>query len=177
MAPIPSNNTGCLFVIYQVCGEDHTMLIRYTATGTVSNAMAVAHLVFSAVGAISREITIIQALHRLINTNVTFPITWAGDPTYGSGAGTHDETAYFMDFVGRTNLGSRARISVFGFPFSKDGTGHDFRLLEGEDSTVAAVLAVLDAASLAGCAVDGELAVWHRYANVGTNAYWRNRIR
>jgi hypothetical protein len=177
MAPLPSNNTGCLFVDYTGCGEQHTMLIRYGAAGSAAAAMTVADALLSSLDPALLLITIDQVRDRPAGSNVSLPITWTGAGSYGSGAGTHDQTADFCDFVGRSNDGRRCRISVFCFGEKVDTTNHDFRVLTSEATAIGDAVAALEAGVGAPVSIGGLAVSWHQYADIGTNAYWRNRIR
>jgi len=177
MAPLPSNNTNVLFVDYTGCGESHTTQFRYSSDADVSDALGVAASFFAALGALIREITITGARTRAAGANVTLPVPWTGFATYGVGAGVHNESAYYADFVGRSNLGRRCRVSVFCVTVPADTSNHDFRLSASESEAVSNALEALTAEPLCPVAIDGGTVTFHQYANIGTNAYWRNRIR
>ncbi len=124
-----------------------------------------------------QQITIIGARVRDLGGSVTYPVTWDGDATYGGGAGDHVNSAMYLDFVGRSIGGRRARIAMFGATGPFDGASDDYRLTAAEDLSVAAALAVLEALAACPVAIDGDVVNWHQYANLGVNAYWRNHIR
>ncbi len=176
MAPLPSNNTGVLFVDYNTCGEDHTIQCRFNAAASFNDSMALMDGFLTAISASTQLITITGARVRDVGSNVTYPVTWTGAATYGSGAGTHDQAAWFFDFVGRSIGGRRVRMAVFGAQTIVDGSGHDYRLDTGTAS-IAAAIAALESDGNACCAIDGDAPSWHQYANSGVNAYWRNHIR
>lgn len=177
MAPLPSNNTDVLFVDYNTCGEDHTAQVRFNDDGSVTEAMSLLDTVLTALSSRLRLITIVGARVRAAGGSITVPVTWAGDPTYGGSAGVHFESAYFCDFIGRSDLGRRVRLAIFGFNSPADITNDDFRVTAAEDSGVEDAIAALNAATGVAIAVDGIHANWYPYANIGTNAYWRNHIR
>ncbi len=177
MAPLPSNNTAVLFVDYSGCGENHTLQIRFAAPGIIADAMGIADGLLAALGATIREITITGARVRAAGSNVTIPVAWTGAATYGSGAGSHNESAYYVDFVGRSVDGRRCRVAVFCVGVPADATNQDFRLTRSESGGVDAALTVLEAGSGAPVSISGLAVSWHQYGNIGTNAYWRNQIR
>jgi len=177
MAPLPVENTDRLFVDYTVCGEQHTALIRFGGTASVGDAMAMYDAFLLALDDFIFLTTIDGARQALNGSTVTFPITWSGAATYGSGAGSHFQTANYADFIGRSIGGRRVRIAQFGAIVHADTVDSDYRYNAADEPRVAAALAVLEADSGSPVAIDGDPAVWQQYANIGVNAYWRNRIR
>lgn len=175
MAPLPVNNTGCLFVDYSVAGENHTLLGRYSdGNGPIDTAGALDEFL-TALGTSMYEMTILGARHRPAGSTITVPFTWTGESTYGSDGGDHANTAWYMDFVGRSPGGRRVRLAIFGSKNFEDSVDHDYRL--PATGALADALAVLVSASGFIVAIDGEDPNWYNYVNVGVNAYWRNRIR
>jgi hypothetical protein len=166
-----------VYLDYNTCGEDHTMQMRKNETASNDDVMAVMDAFLLALSPGLNLVTIIGARARDAGGSVTYPLTWPGDPTYGSGAGFHYESANFLDFVGRSIGGRRCRISVFGWGVQADTSSEDYRLTTGESAPVAAALAVLEAGSGTPVAIDGDPVNFHQYANMGVNAYWRNHIR
>ena len=176
MAPLPTNNTAVLFVDYSTCLENHTVQMRYASDSSASEAMTALDAFLTGLDVTLNEVTILGARVRDEGSNVTYPVTWTGDATYGASAGTHEKSAWFIDFVGRSIDGRRCRIEMFGAVAAFDGTQHDYRI-ETDNTTVAAALAALEANGSAPCSISGLAVNWHQYANLGVNAYWRNRIR
>lgn len=177
MAALPSNSTDVLYVDYTTCGEPHTIQMRFNDDGSVTEAMSKVDEVLTALSPLLRLITITGARVRAMGGSVSLPVTWGGDATYGSGAGVHFETAYYADMIGRSDLGVRVRMAVFGFHAPADITNDDFRLTAAESSDVSNAIDALNASTGVAIAVDGLHATWYPYINVGTNAYWRNHIR
>lgn len=177
MAPLPSNNTAVLFVDYSSCGEDHTLQVRFSASSSAAAAMAYADDFLTAVAPFLFLTTIRGARTRAQGSNLSFPIAWTGAATYGSGAGEHFNAAWYIDFIGRSPLGRRVRMGMFGTNVVTDAVNDDYRLLESENVNVANTLVALESSPSEGVAIDGGNTVWNRYANIGVNAYWRNRIR
>ena len=99
----------------------------------------------------------------------TWPVSW------GSGAGDHAMTAHYIDFIGRSLDGRRTRLALFGAEESQGGD--DYRLTSAENAAVAASVAVLNGTPNIFLSINKFQPVWYPYADVGINAYWRNRIR
>lgn len=86
----------------------------------------------------------------------------------------------YLSFQGLSSAGVRASLTFFGSAVSPiqaaADRATDYRITEGEDGDIDATLAALDAASQF-TAIDGNSIFWHRYANVGVNAYWEHAVR
>lgn len=177
MPALPGNNTAVLYVDYTVGTFTHTMQFRFNASGSASDAMAAADAFLTALSAGLVTLNITGARVRDAGGSVSYPVTWTGASSYGSGGANPDNSAYFFDFVGRSLDGRRCRVSVFGNSAAADNTQHDFRLNASASATIANAIAALEADPNTPCSISGDTVNWHQYANVGTNAYWRNHIR
>lgn len=177
MAPLPSNNTNIMFLDYNTCGEDHTLQVRYSGDGSLEGAQNVADAVLTAMGGALRLITVLGARVQLKDENFSLPTAWGGSSTYGGSAGAHNESAYYADFIGRTSHGRRVRLAVFGLAVPADSSNQDFRLTSADSGAVSDAVDVLNAAGENAVGIDDFAAIWYPYANIGTNAYWRNKIR
>lgn len=177
MAPIPSNNTAVLFVDYQTCGEDHTVQCRFDAPSTVDDAMAAVAAVWGAMDSLLYLCTVTGARVRANGSNITLPVAWPEAATFGSGAGPHQASAYYVDFIGRSPGGRRVRMGFFGAQANADAIAEDFRLSSTDSGVVGDAVDILNSADGTCLAVDGLQPIWYPYADIGTNAYWRNRIR
>lgn len=177
MAPLPHNNTSLIYVDYETCGENHTLQMRYAAGGSVSDAQQVVDNLFTAMSPVLQLVSIIGCRNQLIGTTVSFDVPWGFASGYGGSVGTHEKSAYYMSFIGRTIQGRRLRFNFFGLTGPVDGTGHDYRYDRSSLAVVDDVLTELELNSASCVAIDGLNASWKQYANIGVNAYWRNHIR
>jgi hypothetical protein len=134
-------------------------------------------LFLQAIDPVLRLLTVTGARHRVFGGTVSLPVTWTGAATYGTGAGDHNESANYFDFVGRSENGRRVRVAVFGTSVQADTSGHDYRFASSAEANVAAAVIELNTPSDRWLAIDNFKPTWYAYANVGNNAYWRNRIR
>lgn len=176
MAPLPSNNTGVFYLDYTTEGQDHTMQIRFGTGSSALEAAGVADAFLAALGTNMYAMTINGARVRDAGASVSYPVTWDGDAVYGSGTEGLYATAQYVDFVGRSIDGRRARIAVFGWKGIVDTTDDNFRF-SSSTGWVAAALAALEALPFCPVSISGEVVNWQQYANTGINAYWRNHIR
>lgn len=175
MAALPSNNTKRFFLDYDTCGFGHTLLCRTTPTVTAADAGATINAFLLAIEAEFRLITVTGFRSAAEGSNLTFPETWPGDASFGAGAGSAFESAHYMDYVGRGQTGHRCRVAVFGM--INASAGDDYRLTVAENVLVSNAIDELTSDANIFNDVDGQSVVWNPYANVGTNAYWRNKIR
>lgn len=176
MAPLPHNNTGIFYLDYSTEGHDHVMEVRF---GTGSSALEAAGFADAFLSAVSSQLflhTIIGARVQDIGTNVSYPVEWDGDATYGAGTEGEYATAIYMSFVGRSLDGRRARIYLFGAKNVADPGDHNYRYSTAA-SWVTGGLAALQALPECPVSISGEPVAWKQYSNVGINAYWRNQIR
>jgi len=175
MAPLPSNNTDCWFLDYQVATTTHTMLVRAVPGTTNAQASTAIDALLTELANTHYLMTVIGLRQRPAGSSITNPATWTGASTFGTGTAPKASAANFWDFIGRSHLGSRARLSVFGAKATV--YGDDYRINPGESAEATAALAVLVASTQFFIAIDGTKPTFYPYVNVGENAYWRNHIR
>lgn len=175
MTPLPSNNTAVLFVDYATSGEQHTMQLRYGESSTAVDAMTVLNDFLTALEPSFTTIEINGARNRAEGSTITLPLAWTGDPSFGGPPGVHSQSAWYLDFIGRSIAGKRVRLTVFGCKQMEDAGENDYRV--PASGNVLDAIEVLRAASDVLVAIDGEEIIWYDYANIGVNAYWRNHIR
>lgn len=176
MAPLPNNNTAVFYLDYSCEGKPHTLQIRYGTGSSALEAAGVADAFLSALGTNMYVMTIQGARVRDAGANVTYPVDWDGDNTYGSSTVGAYATAQYVNFVGRSIDGRRCRIAVFGWKGIVDDSDKNFRFPVSTD-WVTAGLAALEALPFCPVSISGEVVNWQQYANTGINAYWRNHIR
>lgn len=177
MAPLPSNNTGVLFLDYTTCTVEHTVQIRYASASSVGAAMTLLDDLLTSLVSGLTKLEVIGARHRAVGANVTFPIAWTGAASYGTVVGPRYKGAAYLDFVGRGITGRRLRIAIFGPGDFFDTANEDYRFTVADSAVVAAAVAVLEAGSAVPVDISGSEVTWNQYANTGVNAYWRNKIR
>jgi hypothetical protein len=175
LPPVEPSNTQRYWVDYTVAGHGHTLQMRTTDTVLDADAGATMAAFFAALTSQLLVLTIDGFRKAEINSNISFPVVWPGDDTYGAGAGDPYQSAHFMDFVGKGSGGRRVRASVFGVALEQ--FGGDYRMSAAESTVVADTIAVLTSDVEMWLDIGLNNPVWHNYANMGVNAYWRNKIR
>lgn len=169
------NNTARLFVDYTVCGVDHTSMIRFDAPNTYVDAQVEWNDVVEAVDTDLLLITIRGARVQAKDTDFSFPVDWTQQETYGTADGDRAQAADMLNFIGRSSGGTKGGFFLFGCVVKE--LNEKYRILSSEDPAVAAGLVELRAAEGTALAADGLQMTWQNYVNIGTNAYWRNKIR
>jgi hypothetical protein len=175
MAPLSPDHTPRYFLDYTTCGFEHTLMCRTDSGVDPADVSAVIAAFLAAIGGSFRQLDIVDFRFADAGTNITVPVTWGGAASYGSGSGSPYESAHYMDFIGRGSTGRRVRVAVFGMINSS--AGGDYRLIPSESGVVAAAIAELTSDAQMFLDIDFTVPVWKNYANVGVNAYWRNKIR
>jgi hypothetical protein len=92
---------------------------------------------------------------------------------FGSGSGTAEADTYGLTFTGKSTLGKRSRLTMFG---CNQGFSN-FKFTSTENTFVAAALGVLAAATGAPAAIDGALVVWNSYALIKPFDHWVDKLR
>jgi len=175
MAPLPVENTARLFVDYITCGVNHTSMIRFDAPNTYADAQIEWNDVVEAYDANLYLLTIVGARVSDNGSTVSYAVPWTQQATYGTDDGPPEAGAYMVNFIGRSVGGRRAAFELFGARTEQvDGK---YRIFGASNAATAAAIAELEAAEGTALAIDGTQPIWQQYANLGPNAYWRNKIR
>lgn len=175
MAPLPPDSSARAWVDYHTCGEDHTAMIRFKAPATATDVADAFTAFVGAIGAFFALSTVISVREAADGSNISNPAAGTWPVSWGAGAGDHAMTAHYMDFVGRSVDGRRSRLALFGCLVNQQGD--DYRATSAESSLVTDAVAVLNGVADIFLSINKFKPTYYPYANMGTNAYWRNRIR
>lgn len=175
MAPLPPESTARLFVDYETCGVQHTSMIRFAEGNTYVDAQVEWNDVVEAVDFELFQLTILGCRVANLGSTVTYPVEWVQQATYGAGPGPRPAGAWMLNFIGRSNGGRRVAFELFGC--QEENLNEKYRITSAENANVAAALVELTSSEGTAIAIDGEQPHWQSYVNIGTNAYWRNKIR
>jgi hypothetical protein len=180
MAPLPSNNTGRLFVDYGANGHEHTVLFRYGGAGnpTVTFQDNLDNFLALMNPFMPTDWTFLGARVSPAGSNVSVPFAFVPTPFDGAVQMQAGEAPAFLSFVGRSGTGRRGRIYFLGCgisPANELGAHADYRLTGGESQSVAALLTQANVCDF--LAVDGNEVIWNQYVNLGYHAYWQKRVR
>lgn len=179
MAPLPYNNTDIMTFTYSWDHGTSQFQIRYDA-GIASEAFvaqSATDFLNTLGGVLDDQWTIIASRRQSQGTNVSVPSVM---PTGLSITGLSQQSQnrpLELTFVGRSNTGRRAELSIFGTLFTANDK---YRYLASTTSEIANALNVLnDDVNYQGVflAIDGTRPLWYPYANVNYNSYWERRQR
>ena len=185
MADFVSNSTQRYRIRYRSAGFIHTMLWRFQAGAIDDNPAGWADKVGQVLGAlgdfISNDFAILAAEAAEAGSDVFLPSVLAFvEVTGGVNMTGQSQAALSLGFVGRSALGQRARMFVYGIAMNID-TGQpaqrDWRIGGGEDSRVSSALSILNALAPECVATDGGVVQWYPYMNLKFNDYWVRRQR
>jgi hypothetical protein len=109
----------------------------------------------------------------------------AAAPTQPTGAATipaqpKSQAILTTGFVGRSNLGQKARVFLYGFltgPEDAVTAGDDFRVHGAESGPINAAVVVLNNGSPNIVASDDAVVSWYNYANLKYNDFWLRSTR
>lgn len=172
---------------YTSAGVPHTWTFRVprdTPAGTAASMAfgAADGLVGALASLLPDDFSVTAAFYIAQDTNVTIPIT--PPPVIGTGAvavaalSTQDK-ATSLTFPGKSNLGLRHSISVFGIQLTPDSTtvsGQTYgRILAADAATVANAVAALQSSDLV--ANDNAGVSWYSYCTNKVNDHWWKEAR
>jgi len=108
------------------------------------------------------------------NSSLFFPIQWTPIAGTGTAVLTPEQYPRFLSYIGRTTLGRRVRLTLFG---ANVGITTDYRITGNESAPVAAGWNQLQAVISVQVGIDGAPIQWYSFANVGYNAYFQRKQR
>ena len=185
MPDFVSNSTQRYRIRYRSAGFIHTMLWRFQAGGVDDNPAGWADKVGEVLGAlgtfISNDFAIIAAEAAEAGSDVFLPsVLPFVEVTGGTNVSGLSQAALSLGFVGRSELGQRARMFVYGIAMdinTSTPSQVDWRISTGEDARVASALSILNALAPECVASDGGVVQWYPYVNLKFNDYWVRRQR
>jgi hypothetical protein len=180
MAPLPYNNTAIFTANYTWSQGAAQMQVRYEQAG---GGQAAARLVCEQIAGLlgddlDQDWVFTGARAQAAGSNFSVPVGAPLDPTASGFDQPETQRPVFISFVGRSALGRRVSITVYGVRLTPD---ESWRFERGEITNVDAVITWLQTGNpnqgIAPLAIDGTQVVWYPYANVGYNAYYQRRQR
>ena len=167
---LPADNTERWWMVYQVNGDTHRMMVR-TGDGGVPTAISNAfHGILNRMAGSLNEVTPLGLERALRGSNVRNPFAWTNAATYGLGnADSNDDRDKAISCVGRSSGGHKVKFFLFGFKNDADG---DYRTDTTENAGVADTVGYLNGATGFALAIDGLQPVWKSYVNIKVNDHW-----
>lgn len=175
LPPLPANNTSRYFITLQTAVDTYTQQIRCASDFSVADLDIEYLALLTEMSALVPQTFVVGVDYQEIGTDVSYPVssTLVGTEI-GSGTALKANAPKFISWIGRTILGRRVSLTLFGtalaFPES-------YRFPVGANADVDAVRTVIVAAEGWLQAKDGLKAGWKGYANCGYNGYKERRNR
>lgn len=175
MDPIDPKNTQRYYVDYNTAGGQHNFQVRFPGAQDLATTMADINGLVAVMRPCVPATTIFNRVRRsAMGTNLSFPVPFTSQA--GTATGTQDVRWYAnaIGWTGRSGLGRRVRILLFGVALQQE---HDYRLERGEIPVFDAVLNYLQNSARLFVAVDGAPIIWNDYTNMHVNAYFQRKLR
>lgn len=177
MAPLPDNNTDCLWLDYTDGQNDHSFQVRFAGgVGKLADVMDYVDQFFTALDGILYLLTVGGCRYRLEGTTVSLPLVWSGAATYGTFAMPATLAPRQVCFLGRDTAGRRVRWFVFGWDAAPPTA---FRIGTGTGSPFEAAAGVLGAGQLDDTflSISGLDPILYGYVDVNYNSYYEEKAR
>jgi len=174
MAPLPPNSTRRYFVDYSDGQANHTFVVRTLDVISSTEASEGIHSFLSAWSDASYLLTILGMRRCSAGSNVSVPVTWEGDATYGSGGMPLPLRPLQVSFLGRDDLGRRFRLFLFG---CKVAVPDNFRYVRGTGTILDDAYDAMDAAVNIFLTISGHAPTFYNFADANYNNYWERAIR
>jgi len=175
MTPLPPSSTARLEFDYDTCGYGHTVQVRLSEATTPADGVDAFQSLVAALSPAMFPGVVTGVRLAESGSNIFNPYSDSFDISWGSGSPQAYHTAWYYDFVGRSLDGRKVRIALFGAQSIE--YGGNYRITLGELAAINDAWSVLAGATGVFVSINGFQPVWHRYANCGANAYWRNKVR
>jgi len=175
MAPLPDNSTARYFLDYSAFSHQHTLSIRTNGEITPAGISTRLGIFLTAMAGLIYTVSIVGLRYQEAGSDVSLPVTWGGAAAYGAAGGAEYNTALYWGFVGRAASGRRVRVRLFNAAQLQNG--NNYRATTTEVPAIATAIAALTGDPGAFLSIDSGAPTWKPYANMGTDAYWRNEIR
>lgn len=186
MADFAPNYTVRYRLKYSVLGLTHKAQVRAARGSGIAGALGARDRLIACINALAsvRYVgwTAISGEYSLEDSNLFFPDGVLPAVTAGATAvpaNPKSESIVSLGFVGRSQLGTKARLFLYGVALSPEGAAavvDDFRLNAGNSAPLDAAIAALSA-GVGTVGNDNTGVVWYTYANTKYNDYWLRRIR
>lgn len=182
MAPLPTNNTGRVWIDYTSGGIEHSLLLRFDAeiNGNTTVVARVNAIITAMQGAMWSSDAVIGARYSEQGSVVSLPlVTNTGAGSVTAGTPNPESNAGFVGVSGRSTGGRQYHADFFTqVTYTLATYREDAGALPSELSDF--FLAFDDnvgqgAATLV--AVDALQVVFKQYVNIGQNAYWQRAQR
>lgn len=184
MADFAPNFTARYRLKYTSLGKSHSMLWRQSSAVTTGETIAekVGLFLDDLAPILFNDFTITGADFALADSDVFLP---SFVPAFGGGdvpivGAAQSDAAVSLSFVGRSILGGKARMFLYGTntgAIVRTDDSNDFRLTSAEDASISAAIVRLNETGPIIVANDDSEVVWYEYVNIKYNDRWVRRMR
>ena len=175
MAPLPENSTMRIWIKQEGPRGAHETMFRFADGVTVVDAIAsIADVLTAGTGLVYDSQTWTSARHSAAGSDISFPVAWTPIPGTNGSAESDVNKPFFLTWVGRSTGGRRVTWTIGGAAYVGDT---NFRIVEGENPGVDAVIDALRVMEPPAVAIDGLDPLIYPYANCGFNAYFQRKQR
>ena len=175
MAPLAPDSTPRVWIDYEVGSYNHTLQIRHTEDVAPEDVIPAFNDFITACGILFFASTFVGARYAAGGSHISVPLAGSWPVGWGDTAAGRKDSANYVDFIGRSADGRRVRMAVFGA--KNQNLGDDYRMTSVESAPMFAGVGELNSHPGIFVSINAFQPVWYPYANLGTNAYWRNHIR
>jgi hypothetical protein len=176
MEPLEPWNTARVWLDYQTGGAKHSIMLRTAQNIQSSVVLEVFDAMLTAMSSSLFQWDILGARIASAGSNVSLPLTWTGSATYGAGSGAGVNTPRQVTVIGRTVLGRRWSMQLYGVNENPPAT---YRAATIAVPNLAAGLAELQAAfdEVVICGIDAAPVNLYDYVNFNYNDHWVKEAR
>lgn len=172
MAPLPENLTPRFRVNYANLSREHSFQIRSNESPATIGTQVEAFL--GALGPLMAPSIVGTIEFAPSGSNIFNPVTTGAEGfSFGSADAPLEARAWYVNFVGRSSGGRRAKLFIFGAAL----LGSNYRWIVGENEAVDDAIAVLQTFPSGWQAIDGIVPVWKNYANAGVHDHIAKDLR
>ncbi len=174
-------------LIYNNAGVQHSVQLRgerdEAQGATVTRSQGVLESLFASLSPLlCTDLQFISAFYIPKDSEVSVvaavPAAVPAPPNVIGGFSAQDKISS-LSFAGKSSLGSRARLSIFGIFLNPDalpaGIASNFVLLSSESAPVSDAVTSLNLGALP--AIDGGVITWYTRATLKVNDHWLRRVR
>ncbi len=186
MADFAPNATARYRIKYTVLGLTHTQQWRIARGAGPAGLSAMILKVAAFYGAIQSLLytgfAFLSATYAPEDSDVFLPAALPTPPTASLALPAQPKSQAILatSFVGRSNLGQKARLFLYGLaigPEDSATTGDDFRTKGSESTPVNNAIVVLNNGSPNIVASDNAIVAWYTYTNQKYNDFWVRSTR
>jgi len=177
MAPLPPETTSRLWVDYTDGIHTHSLMWRFNnVTSNSAECQSNIHTWLTAIAPNLFEITILGMRLAGEGSTVSFPGTWTGSSSYGTGAQTAVNAPVEIRYEGRSVTGRKVHAGVYGY---KEGLNGAYRIVIVPESALEDGLVALQSAASTGAfvCIDESTPIFKDYVNIQNNSYWERKAR